>query len=169
MPASINKILLSLVSFLIITFGIAAQSQAPVVPEFNFYKLDKTPFTKKDLAKDKLLFFCFFDVSCDHCQHAIQKINLDYEKFTNTAIYLVTLDNPAGITNFMSHYGPNLPRAKEVTILQDLRNEFIKKFRPVKYPSIFLYSKEKKLLLYDDKPENMPKFLHQIRQSAKGM
>lgn len=158
---------LSFLLFLFISFNICGQKPAAVIPEFLFFKLDKTAFTNKDLATNKLLFFCFFDVSCDHCQHAIEKINQHYNEFTGTAIYLITLDNQAGIKNFMGHYGQNLPGKKNVVILQDLQNEFINKFRPVKYPSIFLYTANKKLLLYDDNPDNMPKFLKQIKSASK--
>jgi peroxiredoxin len=163
----LRKKLVSIFIFLLVSCNIFAQNQAKTIPEFKFFKLDKRAFTNKNLEPDKLLFFCFFDITCDHCRHAIEKINQHYAEFNKTAIYLITLDNQDGIKNFFSHYGPNLPGKKNVTILQDLQNEFIVKFRPVKYPSIFLYSREKKLIMYDDNPDNMPGFLNQIRLSAK--
>ncbi|MEP7144488.1 MAG: redoxin domain-containing protein [Ferruginibacter sp.] len=153
--------------FIMISLNIRAQNQAQTIPAFKFFKLDKSFFTDQNLESNKLLFFCFFDITCDHCRHAIGKINDHYSEFNKTAIYLITLDNPDAIKNFMSHYGPDLPGKKNVTILQDKQNEFITKFRPVKYPSMFLYSQNKKLLLYDDNEENVFKFLKQIKLSAK--
>ena len=61
------------VAFIIIilaSYSVRAQAPTEIVPEFNFYKPDKTVFTKKDLAKGKYLFFIFFDSECDHCQQA---------------------------------------------------------------------------------------------------
>jgi len=155
------------ISLLAVSVDMAAQNQAQTIPEFKFFKLDKTAFTNKNLDVNKLLFFVFFDITCDHCRHAIEKINQHISEFNKTSIYLVTLDNQDGIKNFMSHYGQNLPGKKNVTILQDLQNEFINKFRPVKYPSMFLYSKSNKLIRYDDNPDNMDKFLKEIKSNVK--
>ena len=153
-------------SLLLVSINTFTQAPAQTIPAFKFFKLDGSSFTNRDLVKNKYLFFCFFDITCDHCRHAIEKINRHYSEFNNTAIYLITLDNPDGIKNFMSHYGQNLPGKKNVTILQDVQNQFIMKFRPVKYPGMFLYSKNKKLILYDDDQENVVKFLKQIKLSA---
>ena len=39
-----------------ISFSAGAQPPAETVPDFNFYKLDKTTFTNKSVESDKLLF-----------------------------------------------------------------------------------------------------------------
>ena len=76
-----------------ISFSASAQPPAETVPDFNFYKLDKTAFTNKSLDPDKLLFFVFFDSDCDHCQRAVLDIDQHYSAFKKTAIYLITLDD----------------------------------------------------------------------------
>ena len=38
-----------------------AQVPAATIPDFTFYRLDKSAFTTKDIEKGKLLFFVFFD------------------------------------------------------------------------------------------------------------
>ncbi|MEO7768382.1 MAG: redoxin domain-containing protein [Ferruginibacter sp.] len=156
-----------MIAWLVLSLCVAGQKQAQTVPGFRFFKLDKTAFTNKNLETNKLLFFVFFDVSCDHCRHAMQNINQHIGEFKNTAIYLITLDDEAGIKNFMSHFGQNLPGNKQVTILRDPQNEFINKFRPVKYPAMFLYSKSKKLIRYDDEPDHLADFLKQIKSAVK--
>lgn len=135
-------------------------------PNFTFYKLDKTAFTNKNVELGKLSLIVFFDVSCDHCQHAMQAYNEHCKELSKTAVYLVTLDNQANINYFMTKYGNNLYGSKNVTILQDLKNEFITKFGPRKYPSMFLYSPQKKLLLYDDEPKNVGNFLKKIKAGS---
>ena len=154
---------LTLVLFLMIRFFTTAQQPAATIPDFNFFKFNESSFTNKDLAQDRLLFFVFFDVTCEHCQHAIKEMNEHYKEYTKSAIYLVTVDVKARVNPFLDTYAPNLKNNKNVTLLQDLKNEFILKFKPRKYPSMFLYSKEKKLMLYDDNEQNLSTFLQKIK------
>jgi peroxiredoxin len=156
-----------LVLLFFISFSANAQPPAETVPDFIFYKLDKTAFTNKSVESDKLLFFVFFDSDCDHCQRAVLDIDQHYSAFKKTAIYLITLDDQEKIKLFMNKYGNNLKDKKNVTLLQDPQYEFMRKFRPRKYPALFLYSTDKKLLLYEDNEQNMFRFLQQINALAK--
>ena len=156
-----------LVLFSLISFVANAQPPAETVPDFNLYKPDKTVFTNKNLETDKLLFFVFFDSDCDHCQRAVLDISQQYSGFKKTAIYLITLDDQEKIKGFMNKYGINLKDKRNVTVLQDPQYEFMRKFRPRKYPALFLYSTDRKLLLYEDNEQNMFRFLQQINASAK--
>jgi len=90
----------------------SAQVPATKVPEFSFFKLNKSSFTNKDLEAGKMLFFIFFDADCDHCQHAIQYIDQHNQEFKKTAVYLITLDSQEKITAFMGKYGKNLKDKK---------------------------------------------------------
>ena len=114
-----------------------------------------------------MIFFVFFDTECDHCQHAIQYINHHVQEFKKAAVYLITLDGQEKVTPFMAKYGSGLTNNKNVTLLRDINNEFLTKFRPRKYPSLFLYSAQKKLLLYDDDEQNLPRFTKQINAPVK--
>ncbi|CAN5480970.1 hypothetical protein BH11BAC3_BH11BAC3_09070 [soil metagenome] len=163
-----GKIKLVLCIFLLFTTGIGfAQSPAKTIPVFTFFKLDKTAFTDKNLVKDKLIFLCFFDITCEHCQHEMKQINEHINEFKGTALYLITLNDQVGIDYFMNKYGKDLPANKKVTILRDTQNEFIKKFGPKMYPAVYLYGKNKQLLLYADDPESFPRFLKLIKSNTK--
>jgi len=162
-----KKLLNILVLFIFILTTTVAQKPAAVIPEFNFFKLDNTSFTNKNLEQGKLLFFVFFDTECDHCQHAIKDINDHYTAFNKTAVFLITQDAKGKVDVFMNKYGQNLRGKKNITILQDLKLEFIRKFTPKKYPSMFLYSADKKLILYDDNEQNFPMFLQKIKVPVK--
>lgn len=144
-------------SILLLFCSYAAVAQKPVqqVPQFVFYRLNKKPFTNQDMLPQKKAFFVFFDSDCDHCQHAIREINSQYGKFNTTEIYLVTLDDPNKINKFMSTYGPGLIGKRNVTMLRDLRNEFIADFNPRQYPSMLLFSAKGKLLIYQDDPNRL--------------
>ena len=156
-----------LVLLILISTTSVAQKPAAIIPEFNFFKLDNTSFTNRNLEQGKQLFFVFFDTDCDHCQHAIKDINEHYTAFNKTAVYLITQDVKGKIDVFINKYGKNLKGKKNITILQDLKLEFITKFSPKKYPSMFLYSADKKLILYDDNEKNIPNFLQKIKVPAK--
>ena len=145
----------------------SAQNPAHTIPSFSFKKLDKKEFTSKDLETGKLLFFVFFDTQCDHCQRSIQYISQHYQEFNKAAMYLITLDSAEKIKPFMNKYGIGLKDKKNVTILQDTRNEFIQKFRPRKYPSLFLYSAKKELILYEDNEQNLFRFIEKMNKSVK--
>jgi len=151
----------------LVSCGAFAQRPAVTVPDFDFYKLDNQPFTKKDLATSKKLLFIFFDVTCDHCHRAIQQFNNRHTELKNTAVYLISLDTKPAITNFLNTNAKNLAKMKNVTILQDLKNQFITRFQPRKYPSVFLFSAQKKLIMYDDEEKNVPKFLQEINGLAR--
>jgi peroxiredoxin len=152
---------------LLISQEISAQTPAQTIPAFTFYKLDKTPFTNKNLTAGKDILFIFFDVTCDHCQHTISTLSKRINECSKISIYLISLEDKAAITNFFNQYGKNLPGQKNVTILQDSKNQFITQFSPRKYPSVFLYSAQKKLLLYDDEDQYLEKFFKIIAPSKK--
>lgn len=156
-----------LVLVLLITINVSAQVPAQTIPAFTFKKLNKGILSNNDLEPGKLLFFVFFDTECDHCQRSIQYIGQHYQQFNKTAIYLITLDSVAKVTPFMKKYGNNLKDKKNVTILQDTQNEFIRKFGPRKYPSLFLYSAKKELILYDDNEQNLVRFIQKINELVK--
>lgn len=147
--------LLSFLFFLLLSMTAMAQTPVQKIPEFLFYRLDQKPFTKREILPGKKVLFVFFDADCDHCQNAMKAINLHYKEFNKAEIYLVTLDNTKKISNFMNTYGPALMNKLNVTILQDLRNEFIVDFSPRKYPSMLLFSANGQLLMYQDDPNNI--------------
>ena len=139
--------------------NISGQIPAQTLPAFTFFKLDQTPFTDKDVAAGKMVFFMFFDADCEHCQRAIQSIGKQYPAFKKAAVYLVSMDDKNKIGHFMDTYGKELKGRKNLLILQDSHKEFITRFKPVKYPSMFLYSFKKKLLDYEDNDESVFKFV----------
>jgi peroxiredoxin len=164
-----KSIIKSFVLLLLVSSRITAQYGAPpaqTVPDFEFSKFDKTSFTNKNLATNKPLFFFFFDCTCEHCQHAMNYLNANFKDYKKAAVYLISLDSIQTIKNFLHTYGPNVTGQKNVTVLLDTKNEFITKFKPRKYPSLFLYDANKKLLDYEDNPESMFRFSKLLNNTA---
>lgn len=144
-----------------------AQKPADSIPKFIFYNLDDTPFVNRDLSIGKEIVFLLFDVNCEHCQQTIRTLNTRFKECENLSVYLVSKDNRVFIKNFMEQFGSNLVGLKNVTALQDMRNQFIKQFSPKKYPSLFLYSTEQKLILYTDDDPTLSKFFETINDPSK--
>ena len=144
-----------------------AQTPAPTIPNFVFYSFDKTPFTNENLSVGKKILFIFFDVTCEHCQHTIKSLNDRIGDCKDISIYLLTLDSKPSAYAFLNTYGKNLLNARNVTILQDTKNQFILIFGPRKYPSVFLYSADRKLMLYDDEDQTLGRFMKLIKRSTK--
>ena len=140
---------------LLVSLNLIAQTPAEKIPDFVFFKLNKSQFTNKNIPAGKKAFFIFFDSDCEHCQKAVLNINQHYKEFNKTLIYLITLDGQEKVNNFIGKYGAGLIDKPNVTILQDKNNEFLTKFSPRKYPSMFLFSDKKKLLIYEDNEESM--------------
>jgi len=159
----------SLMLFFICVTGAVSYGQIPsqTVPAFQFYRFDKTVFTNKDLSKDKQLFFVFFDTDCEHCQKAVTYVGEHYSAFKDVSVYLLTMDDKDKTDRFMGKYGVKLKDKKNVTLLNDKNAEFIYKFKPRKYPSMFLYSKEKQLIAYEDNEESIFRFVNAISSNPK--
>lgn len=150
----------------LVSFETNAQTPSQTIPAFTFYKLDKTPFTNNNLTAGNDILFVFFDVTCDHCQHTISTLSKRINECSKISIYLISLEEKTAITNFLNQYGKNLINRKTVTVLQDSKNQFITQFSPRKYPSVFLYSAQKKLRLYNDEDQYLEKFFKIISPSG---
>jgi len=157
--------------FFLISFSgsaqIAGQPPAQTIPEFKFFRFNNASFTDKDLPPGKMVFFLFFDSDCDHCQNAVKNIGNQYESFKKIPIILISIDDQDKINHFMETYGSKLKGQKNVTILQDKLQQFISKFHPLRYPSMFLYSSEKKLIDYEDNPESVFRLVNTINKTGR--
>lgn len=160
----IKPIFLSI--FLFAAAFVSAQTPAQTVPNFTLYKLDNTAFTNVNLATNKMLFFFFFDPDCDHCQHAATNLNKQYADFKNAAVYVVS-DNKEKILPFVNQYLPVFKNKPNVMVLQDPKDEFLTTFQPIRYPAMFLYGTNKKLVDYEDNAESTFRFKKPLQSASK--
>jgi len=156
----------TLIILSLITSEVTAQTPALTLPGFTFYELNNTLFTEKNIQQNKMLFFFFFDPDCEHCQHAMRNLNEHYADYKTAAIYLVSLSDKERVRHFMNEYGSNLKNQKNVTLLQDPKNQFLENFKPRRYPAMYLYSAEKKLVDYEDNEDSMFRFINQLNKSS---
>lgn len=126
--------------------SILAQKTPDSIPDFTFFKLDGTAFNRNQIVKGEHAIFILYDCGCEHCQHELIDIGKHYSSFKNVSFYLVTMDRKQEIEKFMLSYGRFLKDKPNVILLQDKNMEFIPKFKPLRYPGIFVYSSQGKCL-----------------------
>jgi hypothetical protein len=153
--------LLTLIWGLFFHSNVCAQVPAETLPDFEFSGMDNRPFTKQNLAAG-INFFMFFDPDCEHCQRAIHNIDSQYRSFQKVAVYLISLENEEKMKIFLNRYTKHLKSQKNVVLLTDTKNQFIVKFRPRRYPGMFLYSAKNMLIDYEDNAETVFRLVHLI-------
>ena len=78
---------------------------------------------------------------------------------------MISMSPELQINQFMNKYGKDLKAKPNITLMQDRKNEFILKFKPKKYPGLFLYSSQKKLIVYSDDDDGMQKMARAIKEA----
>jgi hypothetical protein len=65
---------------------------------------------------------------------------------------------------FLKKVGPVLHTKKNTVVVYDLYNQFIGKFLPKKYPSMFLFGPNRQLIFYSDEENDIPKLLELFKK-----
>jgi len=141
-------------------------SNAPeTVPEFTFFNIvDDQPVMRTSLAIEGNVVFLFFDTGCIHCRNEITLMSENFSKFENATFYLVSQQDKAIVTDFMTSYGKNLQNKPNVHVLLDKRYEFLSKFQPIQYPAIYVYGPDRKLKSYIDGENELGKIVEAINK-----
>ncbi len=141
-------------------------AQVKSIPDFSFARMDNgATFKSENVPAVKKTLFVFFDTECPHCMQAITEYNSKEKLLNNINIILLTRDAKEDVQPFLKKYGPVLSVKKNTTILSDKNNQFIGKFLPRKFPSMFLFDAGKRLMIYSDEEKDIPVILQMI--SAK--
>jgi hypothetical protein len=117
-----------------------------VLPDFSFFKLDGTSFTRNNMKAGVKSIIIYFDPGCDHCQHEVEAIGKRYNEFKDVAFYLVSANEKTQISSFMQTFGKDLNGRNNVTVLHDPELQFFYKFSPTTFPAIYVYSFQGKLI-----------------------
>lgn len=160
------SLILSLFVFAIqaCTSQTTTNSNAPQsVPEFTFYTLKgNQPVSRTSLALQGNIVFVFFDTGCSHCRKDIKAMGDNFDKIKTENFYLVSQQDPALVTDFMKTYGKGLQDKANVTVLLDRNFEFLAKFNPVQYPSVYVYGQDRKLKTYFDGEQPIEKIIKDV-------
>ena len=149
------------VIFLFFAGNVSAQS--PVVPDFSLNRMDNGKiFQRKDMVANKQTLFLFLDAECSHCQDALKMYNTHYKELGSVAVYLVSMNKKESVIPFLTMFGNDISKMKNLTVLLDTKYEFVTKFKPTQYPGMFLYSPSQRLEFYSHENNDIPVFLSKI-------
>jgi hypothetical protein len=150
--------------FFLLIISFSASSQVRSLPEFRFFRMDNgAEVTHRNVTPGKKTLFVFFDTECPHCRVAITEYNHHQAKLNDINVFLITRDQKAVVNSFLKEVGSKLIAKKNVTVLADNQNQFIGKFLPKKFPSMFLFGVNKQLMIYTDEEKDIPVILEKIK------
>jgi peroxiredoxin len=151
-------------SFCLLLLTSSVFSQVRSLPEFRFFRMDNgAEVTHKNVTPGKKTLFVFFDTECPHCRVAITEYNLNQAKLNDINVFLISRDQKSVVNSFLKEVGSKLIAKKNVTVLSDNQNQFIGKFLPKKFPSMFLFGVNRQLLIYTDEEKDIPVILEKIK------
>ncbi|MFZ9660518.1 MAG: TlpA family protein disulfide reductase [Chitinophagaceae bacterium] len=154
---------------IVIFFVIGSHSfaQSVIIPDFRFARMDNgKDFVKKDIPAGKKTLFVFFDITCPHCKMALTQYNEKSKYLNDINIILITKDDKTEVQQFLNKVAGNLIIKKNLTILSDTYNQFVWKFKPSKYPSMFLYTSKQTLIKYSDEESDVSEFVKLITSKS---
>lgn len=150
---------------IIIWYAIPAAGQVQSIPEFRFIKMSGAgQVTSKDLKPGKKTLFLFFDTECPHCMQALSAWNQNHTAMDGINAVLLTMDPPAAALPFLRNFADRIIAKKHVVTAIDTDRQFIARFLPKKYPSMFLFSEKGVLLHYTDEEKDIPSLIRTIRK-----
>ena len=151
-------------SFLLVFVTASAFTQVRSLPEFRFFRMDNgAEVTHRNVTPGKKTLFVFFDTECPHCRVAITEYNHQQAKLNDINVFLITRDQKNVVNAFLKEVGSKLIAKKNVTVLADNQNQFIGKFLPKKFPSMFLFGANRQLMIYTDEEKDIPVILEKIK------
>ncbi|HMI02364.1 MAG TPA: redoxin domain-containing protein [Pedobacter sp.] len=127
------------------------------IPNTVFYKTDGKVFSTEQITKGKKSLLMFFDATCEHCQRVATVLSKRTKELGNVNIYLISQDEKVSIDYYISNFAKPLVALKNVTVLRDKDRMFIPLFHPKEYPSLYLFSTNRKLIYYTSKEKEVPK------------
>ncbi|UIR54513.1 redoxin domain-containing protein [Sphingobacterium sp. SRCM116780] len=115
-------------------------------------------FTQKDLPKDGVIVFNYYDTGCSHCQKMGAGIAQHIDTFKNVKFYFISMNDREYVEGFINMFAKKLKPNNQVTFIHDPDGQFIELFKPTQTPSIYIYdAKTKKLLKHLDGEDDVKK------------
>jgi len=154
-----------LVLYIWLGLGSSASGQVKKMPDFRFIHLSGAgTFSPKDLKPGKKTLFLFFDTECPHCMQALSAWNENHAAMDGINTVLLTMDPPSAAIPFLRNFADRIIAKKHVVTAIDTDRQFIARFLPRKYPSMFLFSEKGDLLQYTDEEKDIPSIIRSIRK-----
>lgn len=132
---------------------------APVLPDFAFLSAGGRIVRAVDVAGRRPVMIVFVDVECEHCQRAVKRMDDSARLYGRVGLYFVSMADEGVLMKFAGRYGSHL----KAEWLRDPDGRNMVRFRPVRYPAMYLYSPDKRLLAYEDNVETIFRIERAIR------
>lgn len=160
-----KRIYLAFIFTIICSLQASAQSQilGADMPKAIFYKTDGHKFYTAQIPKNSKSLLMLFDATCDHCQKVASNLSKRSKELAKVNVYLISQDELRSITYFMNNFGKALQQNTNVIVLQDRDHVFIPLFNPKKYPALYLYDKNKKLIFQSSNENDVPKLFDLVK------
>ncbi|MES2850656.1 MAG: thioredoxin fold domain-containing protein [Bacteroidota bacterium] len=108
------------------------------IPVFNIHIApDSIAFTNDQLQKDKPFVLIFFNPDCDHCQKETKELLAYKEELKEIQIVMVSALPYKMIKDFYAEY--NIVSMPNIKMGQDATYALGTKYKPGKFPAIFVY------------------------------
>lgn len=116
------------------------------LPAMRFATRDGVLLSGKDLPGNSILIF--FQPDCDHCQREALEISENAQAFKDYTLYFITPDSFESMQQFAATY--KLENLDRTVFLQTSVNEILNHLGRISAPSLYIYSKDKKLVKHLD-------------------
>jgi thioredoxin-related protein len=116
----------------------------PTVPSFKVRLKDSSFYEKKNLPKNKAVWFMIFGPDCDHCQEETRQIIAHQKELKDVQVVMITLHPVDRMKAFIADY--KLDAVKNVVVGQDYARFTMPFFGFKNFPFHAWYDKKGKLI-----------------------
>lgn len=143
----------------------AAEAQVENLPDFKFFTLDKTPFTRGNIEQGKPVLIIHFHPECENCQWAAQEMKTKVDQLSDVQVLMISSADPEKVSEFMKHF--ELDKHSQITPLLDSEFTFFKTFGIDVVPLEMIYNKDHKLVKYYKGEVKVETIVKLLKESQK--
>lgn len=162
-------ILIFLVSLILVFFQCSGpasntEEQKEVAAEVNelpavrLVVKNQRVISARDLTGNTILIF--FRPECDHCQREAEAIREHLEAFSEYQLYFIGTDGEEASLKFARDY--SLTGNENIHFVQTDVNEILDNLGPIQTPSMYIYSKDRKLVRHLDGEASIDEILRYL-------
>jgi peroxiredoxin len=118
------------------------------IPQFQYETLSGKKFSNDDLQKNNKLMIVYFNPVCEICHREIRDILENINYFRDVQILMVSPAPKEEVLKFSRKF--KMDNYYQVTLLYDKDDVFYKQFGAVGYPTLYLYDRNKSLIVNYD-------------------
>ncbi|WP_461788640.1 TlpA family protein disulfide reductase [Pedobacter sp.] len=126
-----------------IIIKIKAQPNAAQLPNFTFQTLNGQLYTQRQLPEKEYYLVLYFSTDCHYCTDEMDDIIKQKQWFANCYVLLVS---PSTIQQLNAYHQYLANKGINYEILNDSKYQFSHYFGPANIPTIYLYSRNKRLV-----------------------